>query len=155
MNNCIGSANLKSFILFLSYTWVGSALALIVFGINYFLCKSESCEFDGVLVQLVRGMTVICTGSIVFTSSMLANVTYGVMTGSGTIDRLQRQMMKEDDADEQALKFEDIFGIGSWLTWFIPTDAMFPDYDEVLGYSMPQRLLREGRGSGSASICSA
>merc|ERR1712032_1598995 len=97
----IGAANLKSFILFLCYTWVGSALALIIFGCNYFLCQDESCEFPGVLVQLVRVMTVMCTGSILFVSSMLANVTYGVMTGSGTIDRLKRKIARRmEEADD-------------------------------------------------------
>lgn len=152
MNNCIGAANLKSFILFLCYTWVGSALSLIIFGCNYFFCRDESCEFPGVLVQLVRFMTFICTGSIIFVSSMLANVTFGIMTGSGTIDRLKR---KYGDAkyepDDPPLQFDEVFGTGSVLSCFLPIDPIFPDYDRVLGYSTPQRLLREG--NENTSIC--
>mmetsp|Transcript_26604 Transcript_26604/g.56215 ORF Transcript_26604/g.56215 Transcript_26604/m.56215 type:complete len:422 (-) Transcript_26604:94-1359(-) len=145
MNNCIGAANLKPFILFLGYTWIGSALALIIFGCNYFLCSEKSCEFDGVLVQLVRFMTILCIGSILFTSSMLANVVFGVMTGEGTIDRLKRQIANTlDQADEPPLKLEDVFGIGHWVTWLLPVDPIFPDHDRVLGFSVPQRLLREG-----------
>ncbi|KAL7551935.1 hypothetical protein ACHAWF_015158 [Thalassiosira exigua] len=152
MNNCIGAANLKSFILFLGYTWMGSAFALIVFGCNYFLCHEERCEFSGVLVQLVRFMTVICVCSILFTSSMMANVTYGVMTGSGTIDRLKRRISNTaGDVDDPPLKYEDIFGIGSYVTWFLPVDPIFPDHDRVLGFSMPQRLLREG--NENTSVC--
>ncbi len=82
MNNCVGAGNLKSFVLFLCYSWIGSALSLMIFGINYFFCADEECEFDGVLVNLVRIMTVICVASILFVSSMLANVTLGVMTGA-------------------------------------------------------------------------
>ena len=82
MNNCVGAGNLKSFVLFLCYSWIGSALSLMIFGINYFFCNDETCEFDGVLVNLVRIMTVICVASILFVSSMLANVTLGVMTGA-------------------------------------------------------------------------
>lgn len=82
MNNCVGAGNLKSFVLFLCYAWVGSALSLVIFACNYFFCRDEGCEFEGVLVNLVRIMTVICVASILFVSSMLANVTFGVMTGA-------------------------------------------------------------------------
>lgn len=71
MNNCIGTGNLKHFILFLSYTWTGSVLALILFSVNYFGCNNENCEFSGVEVQLVRVMTWLCIGALLFTSSML------------------------------------------------------------------------------------
>ena len=50
----------------------------------------------------------------------------------------------EHHADEPPLDFEDIFGVGSKLGWFLLVDPIFPDHDRVLGFSMPQRLLREG-----------
>jgi hypothetical protein len=82
MNNCVGAGNLKYFVLFLCYAWVGCALSLMIFACNYFFCRNESCEFEGVLVNLVRIMTVICIAGILFVSSMLASVTFGVMTGA-------------------------------------------------------------------------
>lgn len=105
-------------------------------------------------MQLVRFMTFLCVGSILFTSSMLANVTFGVMTGSGTIDRLKRRYGEATDQQFDAdnpIALVDIFGIGSILTCLLPTDPIFPDHDRVLGYSMPQRLLREG--NENTSIC--
>lgn len=36
-------------------------------------------------------MTILCVGTFLFTSSMLMNVTYGLMTGIGTIDRLKKK----------------------------------------------------------------
>ena len=76
---------------------------------------------------------------------MLTNVTYGVMTGVGTIDRLK---MKADDkwgeADDEPLELKQIFGVGEYWTWPLPFfDPIFEDYDIAMGYSTPQRLLRE------------
>jgi len=152
MNNCIGATNLKSFILFLAYTWIGSALALMIFGCNYFFCNKESCEFTGVLVQLVRIMTVICVGSLLFTSSMLMNITYGIMTGIGTIDRLKKKATNTIGcSEEKPISLEDVFGMNRNITWFLPVEPMLPDYDRVVGFSMPQRLLREG--GDNVSMC--
>ena len=145
MNNCIGKGNLKHFILFLCYTWTASAFALMMFGWNYFFCNDEQCVFSNVLIQLVRVVALLCVATLVFTSSMLTNVTYGVMTGVGTIDRLK--MNADDawgDADDEPLELIDIFGVGDYWTWVLPFfDPIFEDYDLAMGYSTPQRLLRE------------
>jgi hypothetical protein len=76
------------------------------------------------------------------------SVTYSIMTGLGTIDR-----MKSGDTlpDEAPTQLEDVFGIGLRIAWLLPTDPLFADFDRVLGYSMPQRLLREGGDQNS--IC--
>lgn len=118
--------------------------ALLIFAWNYFLCSSEECTFNAVLIQLVRAMTVICVGAVLFTSSMLMNVTYGVMTGIGTIDRLKRKASNTMViCDNEPVPMEDIFGVQGYWLWWIPIDPVFRDYDRVLGYSTPQRLLRE------------
>lgn len=77
MNNCIGCANHKHFLLFLIYVWTASAYALIVFSINYFFCSSEECTFSPVLVHLVRLMTFLCVGALLFTTNMLMNEIQG------------------------------------------------------------------------------
>lgn len=144
MNNCIGAGNMKHFILFLIYTWTCSVYALGLLGWNYFFCATEECIFNPVLVQLVRAMTLLGIGSFLFTSSMLMNIAYGIMTGIGTIDRLKKKATNTmHTSDEEPLNLEDIFGIGPFHTWVIPTDPIFEDFDRVLGYSTPQRLLRE------------
>lgn len=108
--------------------------------------------FPIVLTQLVRIMTVISIVAFLFTSSMLMNVVYGVMTGIGTIDRLSK---KADgtmgDSDDECVPLADIFGLGPYYTWVLPLDPMFPDYDKVMGYSTPQRLLREQMREGYES----
>ena len=47
--------------------------------------------FHPVVVHLARVMTFLAVGTFLFTSSMLMNVTYGIMTGIGTIDRLKKK----------------------------------------------------------------
>jgi hypothetical protein len=144
MNNCIGSGNLKHFLLFLFYTWTCSAFSLLLLGWNYFFCATEECIFTVVLTQLVRIMTLLSIGSFLFTSSMLMNVTYGIMTGIGTIDRLKKKAQNAmHTSDEEPIPLTHIFGIAGYHTWPFPIDPVFPDYDLVMGYSTPQRLLRE------------
>lgn len=135
---------MKHFVLFLIYTWSCSVGVLGLLSWNYFFCATEDCVFPTVLVQLVRIMTVLGVGSFLFTSSMLMNVMYGIMTGIGTIDRLKKKATSTMlESDEEQIPLKNIFGIGPIYTWFFPVDPIFDDFDRVLGYSTPQRLLRE------------
>lgn len=97
-----------------------------------------------VLTQLVRLMTILSIGAFLFTSSMLMNVVYGIMTGIGTIDRLKKKSVGTmDQSDEESIPLQHVFGIQPLYMWFLPVDPQFPDYDLVMGFSTPQRLLRE------------
>ena len=120
MNNCVGAGNLKHFFLFLLYTWLCSAFLLLLLGWNYFFCADETCTFTVVLVQLVRVMTLLSVGAFLFTSSMLMNVCYGLMTGIGTIDRLKKKANDTMNfSEEQPIPLKDVFGGGDDCRWFI------------------------------------
>jgi len=120
------------------------ATSRVLLGWNYFMCSSEDCTFNVVLTQLVRAVTVLSIGTLLFTSSMIMNVTFGLMTGIGTIDRLKKKANNSiGDAIEEPIPLIDVFGIGPYWTWLLPIDPLYEDYDRVLGFSTPQRLLRE------------
>jgi len=139
----------EHFILFLCYTWIGCTYVLILFAINYFFCSSEECVFSTVLVQLVRIMTVIGICTFLFVSSMLMNVTFGIMTGVGTIDRLKMKSEgTRNDSDAEPMKLKDVFGIQGYWTWVLPFDPIFEDHDRILKYSIPDRLRREHERAG-------
>jgi hypothetical protein len=113
------------------------------------MCNDDYCEFSIVLMQLVRVMTLLCIITLLFTSSMLMNVTFGIMTGIGTIDRLKKKATETVSyADEEPLALKDVFGIQGYWTWPLPIDPVFEDYDRVLGYSVSQRLVREKMRDG-------
>ena len=135
---------MKHFFLFLIYTWSCSVFALVLLGWNYFFCATEECMFNLVLTQLVRIMTILGVGTFLFTSSMLMNVVYGLLTGIGTIDRLKKKASNTmNDSDEEPVPLKDVFGIGPLWTWPLPIDPLFDDFDRVMGFTTPQRLLRE------------
>jgi hypothetical protein len=109
MNNCVGVSNLKHFILFLAYTWMAAGYALALFGWNYFFCASEDCTFHPVILHLVRLMTLLAVGAFLFTSSMLMNVCYGIMTGIGTIDRLKKKASNTmNQSSEEPINLIDV-----------------------------------------------
>ena len=134
----------EHFVLFLCYTWIGCTFALVLFAINYFFCTSDECIFSTVLIQLVRVMTVLCLCTFLFVSSMLMNVTFGIMTGVGTIDRLKKKTDGTlNESDEEPITLKDVFGIQGYWTWALPLDPIFEDQDRVMRYAIPDRLQRE------------
>ena len=67
-----------------------------------------------------------------------------IITGIGTIDRVKRRAKKTLlDSDDEPMRLTDIFGIGHYIFWFLPTDPIFENYDRIMGYSTTPRLLRE------------
>eukprot|EP00540_Astrosyne_radiata_P018572 CAMPEP_0116829322 /NCGR_PEP_ID=MMETSP0418-20121206/4146_1 /TAXON_ID=1158023 /ORGANISM="Astrosyne radiata, Strain 13vi08-1A" /LENGTH=168 /DNA_ID=CAMNT_0004458307 /DNA_START=595 /DNA_END=1101 /DNA_ORIENTATION=- len=101
-------------------------------------------SFPLVLKQLIYGMTLMGIFTAYFSSIMLHQVWKGVWTGLGTIDRMMVTKKKREMPENSApIPCNQIFGISPVMWRCLPVDPVFPDYDLVMGYSMPQRLLRE------------
>lgn len=53
------------------------------------------------------------------------NVTYGIMTGVGTIDRLKKKAGGTmNESEEEPLGLNDVFGTQSYWTWILPIDPV-------------------------------
>jgi hypothetical protein len=119
MNNCVGASNLKHFLLFLLYTWTCATYSLTLFGWNYFFCADEDCTFHPLVVHLVRIMTLLALGAFLFTSSMLMNVLYGVLTGIGTIDRLKKKATNTmSQSEEEPIQLIDVSAAFGWTVFY-------------------------------------
>jgi hypothetical protein len=139
----------RRFLLFLIYTWICRTLSLLLLGYSYFFCTNKACTFPLVTTQLIRIITLLSIGAYLFTSSVLMNVIYGIITGIGTIDRLKKKAtVTVNDSDEDSIPFSHIFGIGPTYTHFLPYD---PTFHDIMMYSTPQRYLREQMRSSTNS----
>jgi hypothetical protein len=68
---------------------------------------------------------------------------YSLYTGIGTVDRLKKKATNVwHETTEEPVPWRDIFGIAPIWTWPFPVDPIFDDYDRIMGYATPQRLLR-------------
>ena len=92
----------------------------------------------------------LCIGALIFTTNMIVSVFWAIMTGMGTIDRMKKLEMRTfDQSDEAPIPWTHVFGVGPYITWLFPSDPIFHDYDEIMGYSNTQRLVREKKMTSS------
>lgn len=137
-NNAVGAKNQKNFFLFLIYTNVASIYFCIILFINLASCNSLTCTTTNsvaYILPMLRVESVVLLFSIVFTSSMIITQVYSLVTGLGTIDRMQ---LKKGQADSvEPIPFEHVFGDEVWR-WFVPVEPVFKDPEAVLHYRIPE-----------------
>ncbi|CAN0354469.1 unnamed protein product, partial [Ectocarpus sp. 12 AP-2014] len=128
MNNCVGIANQKYFILFLFYVLAvtGYAIGLVLYHFVECVAEEYCDDYSTLTANLIRAVLVISAAAMVFTLSMLLNQFHGVITGLGTVDRMQRRRkegrVRGGPEDFRPLRWTDIFGDGNKLMWIFPTD---------------------------------
>ena len=131
-NNAIGAKNQKSFILFVTYTNIASWIFCLILYINWMSCSSVSCSKDPRHKTILQVQVIVLIFSVIFTTSMLVTQIYSLMTGIGTIDRMQ---MRRNQADSyQPIPFNHVFGDETPYRWFLPTEPHFDDPEAVLLY---------------------
>mmetsp|Transcript_9638 Transcript_9638/g.15248 ORF Transcript_9638/g.15248 Transcript_9638/m.15248 type:complete len:576 (-) Transcript_9638:199-1926(-) len=146
MNNCVGWANQKHFCLFLLYTCVASAYALAL--IAYTLIAGV--ELDDAGYVLIYAVVFLAFSAFLFTMSMILSQSHGILTGEGTVDRLQRRRKTKANlqparrpGDFAPVPLKDIFG-KYVLLWLLPVGPHFEDPNRVRGFRLPE----EDDGSG-------
>lgn len=128
MNNAIGAGNQKNFILFLVYTDVTSIFMYTVLAIHLI---DDNLAFSGASLAMARGLIFVLLFAILFTSSMIANQLYGIVTGLGTIDRMK--LKGDEKGYGTTIPWSHVFG-ETWPPWVLPINPHYPNPDKVFRY---------------------
>ena len=150
MNNCVGIGNQKYFILFLFYTLftTGYAIGLVLYHFVQCMADEYCDDYSTLTANLIRAVLVLSCAAMIFTLSMLMNQFHGVITGLGTVDRMQRRRkegrIRGTPEDYSPMRWEDIFGDGNKLMWLLPTDPPFckSQREKIVGFREPAAARR-------------
>ena len=141
-NNAIGAKNQKSFLLFLLYCCIASFYMYIVLGLNIRACGAMTCsQIDpdrragfSSPAHALKLEAVILLFACIFTTAMLFTQISSLMSGIGTIDRLQLRRGQAESAPP--VPFRHVFGDDLPYTYFLPLPPYFKHPEEVLHYQV-------------------
>lgn len=136
MNNAIGAKNQKNFLLFLFYADASSIYILILLTIHLVDCDKRKCnQYSDLTLNLIRVLTCFLVFGVLFTTTMLCNQVYGIVTGLGTIDRMKSK--KGVKKVSSPVPFRHIFG-DNLCFFFLPFEPKFRHPELVLGYMIEE-----------------
>lgn len=117
--------------LFLVYALAvaGYAVGLVLYHFVECLAEAYCDDYSTLSANLIRATLILACAAMIFTLSMLMNQFQGILTGMGTVDRMQRRRkegrMRGSPKDYTPVRWEDIFGDGIKLFWLLPTNPHF------------------------------
>ena len=151
MNNCVGLANHKFFLLFLLYTFAICAYALCLLGGHVWACMSPAAPAScfavtpgGLISTLILAICASLFG--LFTLCMMVDQSQVLATGLTQIDRHKGHAgpsgklaaLAAAETPEQAscrTRAEVFGGDGRFqLTWLLPTPIVYRDPETLTGY---------------------
>lgn len=153
VNNCIGIANQKLFILFVGYVAIGSFYALVLLVGRWLSCSGKielRADFCDKVSPESRVMLILLTIEALlfglFTTCMACEQITSVMYNQTYIDRLQAKRGDASKSTNHGIlgNLREVFGdADSYLNWLVPTVASWKDRDEIMGYTVPVKVEEE------------
>eukprot|EP00922_Rhytidocystis_sp_ex-Travisia-forbesii_P039852 GHVS01059293.1.p1 GENE.GHVS01059293.1~~GHVS01059293.1.p1 ORF type:complete len:398 (+),score=34.51 GHVS01059293.1:136-1329(+) len=158
INNCVGLANQKYFILFLIYTGLSCFIniCLLLFGLYIFLKQPLLCQITPVSASAMTCVFLVCGFFLYMTMEFLSEQWEAIETNSTLIENYKGTRGRKTDSWEA---LEEIFG-KNWLWWCLPippqiqidyTDPVFTDEEfSFIQKRRSRNVTTDGEDSSTA-----
>ncbi len=145
MNNCVGLANHKFFLLFLLYIFSLCLYALILICTRFWSCitgTGPSCDTSPGTGTLVLVTTVFAILFMLFTCCLGMDQGTVVVTNQTGIDRIKGHAVRNTHLDEKKRLWDNISEVvggdayreGFQIEWLLPTPIKYRDPEALTGY---------------------
>eukprot|EP00922_Rhytidocystis_sp_ex-Travisia-forbesii_P039856 GHVS01059297.1.p1 GENE.GHVS01059297.1~~GHVS01059297.1.p1 ORF type:complete len:409 (+),score=18.53 GHVS01059297.1:119-1345(+) len=146
INNCVGLANQKYFILFLIYAGLSCFIniCLLLFGLYIFFKHPLICQISPVSASAMTCVFLVCAFFLYMTMEFLSEQWEAIETNSTLIENYKGTRGRQTDSWEA---LEEIFG-KNWLWWCLPIPPQIQiDYTDPVYTDEEFTLIQKRRNS--------